>query len=44
LIELQNFDGEGDRLHSIFDTQIAALVKSIGASPRLVQVRELGYR
>jgi predicted metal-dependent hydrolase len=33
-----------DRLRSILDTQIAALVKRIGASPRSVQVRELGYR
>ncbi len=33
-----------DRLRSILDTQIAALVKRVGASPRSVQVRELGYR
>ena len=33
-----------DRLRPILDTQIAALVKRIGASPRSVQVRELGYR
>ena len=33
-----------DRLRPILDTQIAALVKRVGASPRSVQVRELGYR
>jgi predicted metal-dependent hydrolase len=33
-----------DRLHPILDTQIAALVNRVGASPRSVQVRELGYR
>jgi predicted metal-dependent hydrolase len=34
----------GDRLRPILGTQIAALVKRNGASPRSVQVRELGYR
>lgn len=34
----------GDRLPKILDTQIAVCVKGIGASPRSVQVRELGYR
>jgi len=34
----------GDRLRSILDTQISALVNRVGASPRSVQVRELGYR
>ncbi|HEY9832061.1 MAG TPA: SprT family zinc-dependent metalloprotease [Stenomitos sp.] len=34
----------GDRLRSILDTQVAALVNRVGASPRSVQVRELGYR
>jgi predicted metal-dependent hydrolase len=33
-----------DRLRPILDTQIAPLVKRVGASPRSVQVRELGYR
>ncbi|MBD1881275.1 SprT family zinc-dependent metalloprotease [Coleofasciculus sp. FACHB-T130] len=33
-----------DRLRPILDTQIAASVKRVGASPRSVQVRELGYR
>ncbi|MEP0802771.1 M48 family metallopeptidase [Funiculus sociatus] len=33
-----------DRLRPILDTQIATLVNRIGASPRSVQVRELGYR
>ncbi len=33
-----------DRLRPILDTQIAALVNRVGASPRSVQVRELGYR
>ncbi len=33
-----------DRLLPILDTQIAALVNRVGASPRSVQVRELGYR
>jgi predicted metal-dependent hydrolase len=28
----------------MLDTQIAALVNRVGASPRSVQVRELGYR
>jgi hypothetical protein len=32
------------RLRPILDSQIAALVKHVGASPRSVQVRELGYR
>lgn len=32
-----------DRLRPILTTQIAALVKHFGASPRSVQVRELGY-
>ncbi len=31
-------------LRSILDSQIAALVKRVGAAPRSVQVRELGYR
>jgi predicted metal-dependent hydrolase len=35
---------ECDRLRPILDTQIAALVNRVGASPRSVQVRELGYR
>jgi predicted metal-dependent hydrolase len=33
-----------DRLRPILDTQIAAFVNRVGASPRSVQVRELGYR
>lgn len=33
-----------NRLRLILDTQIAALVKRVEASPRSVQVRELGYR
>lgn len=33
-----------DRLHPILETQIATLVNRVGASPRSVQVRELGYR
>jgi hypothetical protein len=33
-----------DRLRLILDTQITALVNRVGASPRSVQVRELGYR
>jgi predicted metal-dependent hydrolase len=33
-----------DRLRPILDLQIATLVKRVGASPRSVQVRELGYR
>jgi predicted metal-dependent hydrolase len=33
-----------DRLRLILNTQIAALVNRVGASPRSVQVRELGYR
>jgi hypothetical protein len=33
-----------DRLSSILDTQIAAVVDRVGASPRSVQVRDLGYR
>jgi len=33
-----------DRLRPILDIQITALVKQIGASPRSVQVRELGNR
>jgi predicted metal-dependent hydrolase len=33
-----------DHLRSILATQIAALVKRVGASPRSVQVRELRYR
>ena len=33
-----------DRLRPILDTQIAVLVNRVGASPRSVQVRELGYR
>jgi predicted metal-dependent hydrolase len=33
-----------DRLRPILGSQIAALVNRIGASPRSVQVRELGYR
>jgi hypothetical protein len=35
---------QGDRLRSLLYAQIAALVKRVGASPRSVQVRELGYR
>jgi predicted metal-dependent hydrolase len=34
----------GDRLSSILDTQIAAVVDRLEASPRSVQVRDLGYR
>ena len=34
----------GDRLSSILDTQIAAVVSRLEASPRSVQVRDLGYR
>jgi predicted metal-dependent hydrolase len=34
----------GGRLRPILGTQIAALVNRVGASPRSVQVRELGYR
>jgi predicted metal-dependent hydrolase len=34
----------GDRLSSILDTQIAALVDRLEVSPRSVQVRDLGYR
>lgn len=33
-----------DRLRSILDTEIAALVDRVEASPRSVQVRDLGYR
>jgi len=33
-----------DRLSSILDTQIAAVVDRLEASPRSVQVRDLGYR
>ncbi|MEG3918225.1 SprT family zinc-dependent metalloprotease [Microcoleus sp. T3_A4] len=33
-----------DRLSSILDTQIAAVVSRLEASPRSVQVRDLGYR
>lgn len=33
-----------DRLHPILNTQIAALVDRVEASPRSVQVRDLGYR
>jgi hypothetical protein len=33
-----------DRLPPILDTQIAAIVNRVEASPRSVQVRELGYR
>jgi predicted metal-dependent hydrolase len=33
-----------DRLRSILDSQITAFVNRVGASPRSVQVRELGYR
>jgi len=33
-----------DRLSSILDTQIAAVVDRLEASPRCVQVRDLGYR
>jgi predicted metal-dependent hydrolase len=33
-----------DRLRPILDIQIAALVNWVGASPRSLQVRELGYR
>jgi predicted metal-dependent hydrolase len=33
-----------DRLRPILDAQIAALVNRVAASPRSVQVRELGYR
>ncbi len=33
-----------DRLRPILSTQIATLVNRVGASPRSVQVRELGYR
>jgi hypothetical protein len=35
---------KGDRLSSILDTQIAAVVDRLEASPRSVQVRDLGYR
>jgi len=35
---------ERARLRPILDSQIAALVKHVGASPRSVQVRDLGYR
>ena len=34
----------GDRLSSILDTQIAAVVSRLEVSPRSVQVRDLGYR
>jgi predicted metal-dependent hydrolase len=33
-----------DRLRPILDSQTAAFVNCVGASPRSVQVRELGYR
>ena len=33
-----------DRLRPILDAQIAAFVNRVGASPRSVQIRELGYR
>jgi predicted metal-dependent hydrolase len=33
-----------DRLSSILDTQIAAVVSRLEVSPRSVQVRDLGYR
>jgi predicted metal-dependent hydrolase len=35
---------QSDRLRPILDAQIAAIVNRFGASPRLVQVRELDYR
>lgn len=35
---------ENDRLRPILDAQIAAIVNRFGASPGLVQVRELDYR
>jgi predicted metal-dependent hydrolase len=35
---------KSDRLSSILDTQIAAVVSRLEASPRSVQVRDLGYR
>jgi hypothetical protein len=46
VIERENFKQVliCDRLCPILDTQIAALVKRVGAAPRSVQVRELGYR
>jgi predicted metal-dependent hydrolase len=33
-----------DRLQSVLEQQIAALINRVGASPRSVQVRDLGYR
>ncbi|MEG4495527.1 tetratricopeptide repeat protein [Microcoleus sp. D3_18_C4] len=39
-----NFSQKRDHLHPLLDTQIAAFVDRVGASPRSVQVRELGDR
>jgi predicted metal-dependent hydrolase len=35
---------KSDRLSSILDTEIAAKIDRLEASPRSVQVRDLGYR